>query len=560
MRANFFESADDKFRAVLDPRRVVRWLYLARFSVATSIYIAAIQAWQTADPEKTLVASLCFALTTIVVVASSIWTEVQRKPPTIGYLYGQFVFDLMVVTSVVHVTGGAASGFAALYILVNAAAAILLPTRGALLVAGLGSTFYVADVIVVGAGQLSVPLMLQLAVFVTVAFGSSAIAARLRERGQGTERLEAELASVRLRAADILANIRSGIITVDEFGALQYANPMASELLGLPLDTAIGRVVIGDLSRVAPVIGNALDRALHQEVHNSRSEGFLTHEGRAFPVGLTTTSDDGDRRHVPRTATVIFQDISDQKRLESLNLRAQRLEAVAELSASLAHEIKNPLASIRSAVEQMSRRPAANDDERTLGNLIVRESDRLSRLLTEFLDFARVRVTKVEPVDLGQMAKAAAALALAHPKKAMDVRLDVEVPGILPPFDGDEDLLHRAVFNLVLNALQAAPDSSTVRVSVRAVEQDQLPSGVPFENGAFEIVVSDTGPGIHPDVRERLFEPFSTTKPGGTGLGLAVTYRAIEAHRGYILVDSDEQGTRFSVLLPRTPRSSGGLT
>jgi two-component system sensor histidine kinase PilS (NtrC family) len=557
MRANFFQTADDKVRGLLDPRRVVRWLYLARFTLATSIYVAAIRVWQITDPENTLVASLAFALTMVVTVPSAIWTGVQRKSPTIAFMYGQFVFDLLIVTSVVHVTGGLASGFAALYILVNAAAALLLPTRGALLVAGLGSTFYVADVIVVGAGPLSLALTLQLVVFVTVAFGTSSIAARLRERGQGTERLEAELASARLRAADILANIRSGILTVDEFGALQYANPMANELLGLPLDLAIGRPVLADLRRVAPVVGNALDHALRDHVHLSRAEGFLTRGGAVFPVGVTTTSDAGDGQHVPRSATAIFQDISDQKRLEQLNLRAQRLEAVAELSASLAHEIRNPLASIQSAVEQMSRRPAATEDERILGNLIVRESGRLSRVLTEFLDFARVRVTRMENVDLGQIARGAATLALAHPHHAENVRLDVEVDGDALSFLGDEDLLHRAIFNLILNALQASPAGSTVRVTARAVERRQLPSGVSFDGGAFEIAVTDEGPGIAPEIAERLFEPFSTTKVGGTGLGLAVTHRAVEAHKGYVLVDTAAAGTRFSVLLPRTPHSSG---
>ncbi len=557
MRANFFESADDRVRGLLAPRRMVRWLYLARFSVATSIYAAAIFVWAKTDQQDTLVASLTFALTMVVTVPSAIWTEVQRRPPTIAFMYGQFIFDLMIVTSVVQVTGGAAGGFAALYILVNAAAALLLPTRGALLVAGLGSTFYVADVIIVGADNLSLALALQLVVFVGVAFGTSSIAARLRERGQGTERLEAELASARLRAADILANIRSGIITVDEFGALQYANPMASDLLGLPLNTVIGRAVLADLRRVAPVVGNALDHALRDHVHLSRAEGFLTRDGSVFPVGVTTTSDAGDGQHVPRSATAIFQDISDQKRLEQLNLRAQRLEAVAELSASLAHEIRNPLASIQSAVEQMSRRPAATDDERTLGNLIVRESGRLSRVLTEFLDFARVRVTRMENVDLGQIARGAASLALAHPNRAENVQVEVEVIGESLPFVGDEDLLHRALFNLVLNAIQASPPGASVNVTARAVERAQLPSGVAFESGALEVAVADQGPGIAPEIAERLFEPFSTTKSGGTGLGLAVTHRAIEAHKGYVLVDSDRTGTRFTVLLPRSPRSTG---
>ncbi len=557
MRANFFQSADDKVLGLLEPRRFVRWLYLARFSVASAIYVAAIKWWQSTDPENTLVASLTFALTMIVVVASAIRTEVQRKAPTAAFFYGQFIFDLLVVTAVVHVTGGAASGFTALYILVTAAAAIMLPARGALLVAGLGSMFYVADVIIVGAGPLSLSLKLQLAVFVGVAFGTSSIAARLRERGQGTERLQAELVSARLRAADILANIRSGIITVDEFGTLQYANPLASELMGLPLEAVLGRQVLGDLRRVAPVVGNALDSALREQVHLSRAEGFLSRDGVVFPVGVTTTSDEGDGQHVPRTATAIFQDISDQKRLEQLNLRAQRLEAVAELSASLAHEIRNPLASIQSAVEQMSRRPAATDDERTLGNLIVRESTRLSRLLNEFLDFARVRVTKVEPVDLGQIARGAAALAMAHPGNPDGAHVDVQLPAGPLPFEGDEDLLHRALFNLILNALQASPVGAAVRVAARAVTRDELPKGVSFSLGGFEIAVTDQGPGIDPDVAERLFEPFSTTKPGGTGLGLAVTHRAIESHRGYVLVDTDARGTRFTVLLPRTKRTPG---
>jgi two-component system sensor histidine kinase PilS (NtrC family) len=558
MRANFFQSADDRALGLLDPRRVVRWLYLARFSVATSIYVAAIRLW--GDPElleNTLVASLTFALTMIVTVPSAVWTEVQRKRPTIAFLYGQFVYDLLVVTAVVHVTGGAASGFAALYILVNASSALMLPRRGALLLAGLGSMFYVADVIVVGEGPLSLALTLQLGVFVGVALGTSGIAARLRERGQGTERLEAELASARLRAADILANIRSGILTVDEFGALQYANPTASELLGLPLATSIGRSILPDLRRVAPVVGNALDHALRDHVHLSRAEGFLARDGSIFPVGVTTTSDAGDGQHVPRSATAIFQDISDQKRLEQLNLRAQRLEAVAELSASLAHEIRNPLASIQSAVEQMARRPAATDDERTLGNLIVRESGRLSRVLNEFLDFARVRVTRMADVDLGQITRGAAALALAHPNRADAVRVDVEVEGDVLPFVGDEDLLHRAIFNLVLNAVQASPADGVVRVTARALARTQLRSGVSFDEGAYEVVIADQGPGIDPAIAERLFEPFSTTKPGGTGLGLAVTHRAIEAHKGYVLVDTDSKGTRFTVLLPRSTRSTG---
>src|SRR4029077_19044868 len=124
-----------------------------------------------------------------------------------------------------------------------------------------------------------------------------------------------------------------------------------------------------------------------------RVEGSVRRADRVFPIGLTTTTIEGPKGEMPRV-TAIFADISDSKRLEELHLRAERLEAVAELSSSLAHEIKNPLASIRSSVEQLSRSTRANADERFVGGVIVRETDRLSRLLTEFLDFSRVRVTE----------------------------------------------------------------------------------------------------------------------------------------------------------------------
>ena len=231
-------------------------------------------------------------------------------------------------------------------------------------------------------------------------------------------------------------------------------------------------------------------------------------------------------------------------------MRAGRLEAVAELGASLAHEIKNPLASIRSAVEQLARMPQADDDARTLGSLITRESDRLSRLLTEFLDFARVRVTRLQAVDLGSIAVGAANLVATHPDRASGVSITCSVPDTPLVIDGDEDLLHRAVFNLALNAAQATPPNGKVRVEVAPVAAEQLPSGVSFDSGAVALKVSDNGPGIAPEVRERMFEPFMTTKPGGSGLGLSVVHRAIEAHRGVVLVDTDATGTRFTVLLP----------
>jgi signal transduction histidine kinase len=204
--------------------------------------------------------------------------------------------------------------------------------------------------------------------------------------------------------------------------------------------------------------------------------------------------------------------------------------------------------------------PRANDDERTLTGLVVRESDRLSRLLSEFLDFARVRVARTRPVDVGDVARHATALAQAGPERK-DVQIICDIPdGVSLIVDADDDLLHRAVFNLVLNAVQASPNGGIVHVDVTLGSFEPLPVGVSFDTGTVALRVRDAGAGIPVEIRDRLFDPFFTTKPGGSGLGLAVVQRAIEAHRGLVFVDSGGHGTRFTIVLPRTqPARSGAI-
>ena len=550
---------DDPTRqTILDPYRILRWVHLARLAMSGAIFVAAVLAWRNADEGLTLVASLLITGALVFTSGSALYSGIYGKPLRTGFFYSQSLFDLLVVTTIVHVTGSGTSQFAALYILVIAAASLLLPYTGRLLIAALGCVLYFADVIITPGTPLDLGVWLQLGVFAAVALGSGYIAARLRQAGAGTQQLAAELVKVRLQAADILKNIRSGIVTVDAAGGLVYANPAASQLLGIPLDEHLGSRVIETISVAAPELARALGRAARDGTRTSRAEGSITVRDRRFPIGLNTTRSEGDGA-ATATATAIFQDISDQKRLDTLNARAERLEAVAELSASLAHEIKNPLAAIRSAVETLGRSPRSNADERTLAELIVRESDRLSRLLSEFLDFARVRVARVEPLDLAAIARGAASLAAAHPDRPNDVEVVCVGANDRMVVEGDEDLLHRAVFNLALNAVQASPHGGRVRVELAPLSMDQVPAGVSFDLGGVALRVSDDGPGIPAEIRDRLFDPFFTTKPGGSGLGLSIVHRAIEAHAGFVFVDSDDRGTRVTVLLPSHQSDNGEL-
>jgi two-component system, NtrC family, sensor histidine kinase PilS len=552
-------STDPALKAILDPRRLLRWVLIGRLCLASAIFIAAVTNWTSVDRSKTLVASLAFAISAIVTVGSAGYAEIYRKRFGQAFLYMQAVFDLLLVTAVVHLTNGAASPFAALYILVIATASLLVPVSGGLVIAALGIAFYFTDVVLILHSPLSDPgVWLQLAVIALVTLGIRYLSARLRESGEGKAMLVAALEQTRLQADDILRNIRSGVITVNAEGRLLFANPTAEQLLDVPLIAKLGQPVVESIGKVSPDLATAIQLAAETKTRTTRGEGVVTTGARRFPIGVTTTYTEHDPEGGRRTATAIFQDLSDQKRMDALRLRAERLEGIAELSASLAHEIKNPLASIRSAVEQIGKMPAMSEDQKTLSSLVMKESDRLSRLLSEFLDFARVRVAKTKPIDLADVARGAARLADTHPDRDRSVRVTFEEPtsGRIS-LDGDEDLLHRAVFNLALNAVQAAPANSEVRIEVARGPLDPIPAGFRFDSEPVSLRVSDSGPGIPPDVRDRMFDPFFTTKSNGTGLGLAVVHRAIEAHRGLVLVDSNPRGTRFTVILPSTQNGRG---
>ena len=540
----------------LDPARLMRWVYVARISIASAIFIAAAVAslkGPLQDTGQLLVASVTLLVTFAVSTGSAFYGRLSKRTLRPNFYYLQSVFDLLLVTAVVHLTRDprtGASQFAALYILVIATASLLLPANGGLLIALFGDVLYVADSIFSIDAPFGLDVWWQLGVFAFVALGSAYLSGKLQEARSGTED---QLAHARLQAADILFNIRSGVVTVDASGDLLYANPMAEQLLGVDLEDFIGQPVLEEIRRVAPELADALERSVQNRVRTTRAEGIIVTVEKKFPIGVTTTYTDGDGLRTDRTATAIFQDISDQKRLDALRLRAERLEGIAELSASLAHEIKNPLASIRSAVEQLSRSPFSGADERTLAHLVMRESDRLSRLLSEFLDFARVRVARLESLDIATLVAGTVSLALSHPDREQGVAIVTHVEPGRFIIEGDDDLLHRAVFNLLLNAIQASPPNGEILLDVSAATIEQIGSGSAFPHGAVALSVSDSGSGIPAGIRDRLFDPFFTTKPGGSGLGLAVVHRAIDAHRGLVLLDSGPAGTRFTVVLPCLP-------
>lgn len=526
---------------------VLQWLIGMRLALATGALWRVALVW-TDSPDSAFLTAVVVLVIFVLSAYGHFVVRLGRAVPSESQLYVQAFTDVVAIVTLVHLTGGERSPFPSLFVVVIAAYSLYLQFGSALLVTILSLSLYFADVVwfqpeIPGAGFVG-----QLIVFSLVFAVVSVLARRLRIAGARTLELETELAQVRLEADDVLKTITSGVLTIDPMGRLAFINPMAEKLLGLTARRNLGLPVMEAIRATAPALADALVASMRWGRRIARSEGIVTKpDGTTFPVGLSVTTLERSGQSSP-SVTAIFADISDQKRLQELHLRAERLEAVAELSASLAHEIRNPLAAIRSSVEQMSRSPRANDDERFLASLIVRESDRLSRLLSEFLDFSRVRVTRSAPMDLQAVARGALRLIREHPDCHADAVL--EVAGEEVVVEGDEDLLHRVISNLTLNAVQAAKGPVKVTVTTGYATQGELPSGAALDRAA-RIVVADNGPGIPEEVRPRLFEPFVTGRVGGSGLGLSIVQRAVEAHRGLVFVDSTlGVGTTFTIYLP----------
>jgi len=530
-----------------DQRTLLTWLFAGRLVLATGVLLGAGLVW-TERPQESFIVSVAVVFALVFTLYGAGTVFLLRRPPTNAFFLIQALVDLGLVTTILHFAGQPQSAFPALYVLVVAAYSLLMPPAWVAITAILASALFLGDTVWNHGASLDTASWAQIVVF-NLVFGIVAVLGhRLREAGMEQATLATELQRVRLEADDILRNIRSGVLTVDGFGRLAFINPTAERLLDLDGEALIGLPVLDHLKTRSSELWAAVATGIRNGRKISRGEGMVVQgAGRMFPIGLSTTTFRQEAQEAP-SVTAIFTDISDLKEVQELHMRAERLEAVAELSASLAHEIRNPLASIRSSVEQLARSKHADEDERFLSGLIVRESDRLSRLLSEFLDFARVRATHFAPLDLHSVVVAVVRLIRAHPDCRPDAVITVEGGHTL--LEGDEDLLHRVVTNLVLNAVQAARGPVRVTVSVSAAQASEIPHGTDLEH-AIRLQVRDNGPGIPEEVRERLFQPFVSGRSGGSGLGLAIVQRAVEAHRGLVLVDSAPgSGTTFTIFLP----------
>ncbi len=475
----------------------------------------------------------------------------------------QLWVDAGLVSAFIHVTGGVTSHFSSLYVLPIIAASRIRFRRGALQVGGLSAALYLA--LVVGqyasnpfVSQFGLPEWevaipgglpsLRFAQFVVVInlFGFMAVAVlagSLAEglRSAGTRLADASLAIADLRAFNehVINSLVSGLVTADREGRILTFNRSAAVITGRQGSEAIGRSAADVLGLPAtfrdrlPGLGETRSLRVDYE--------FRTADGRQVEVGVTAARlvfPDGQLGFL-----FTFQDVTDVKRLERDAGLRQRLAAVGEMAAGIAHEIRNPLASMSGSIQVLREELDLSQEQAQLMDIVLRESERLNQTIRSFLDYARPQRSTITRFDVGRVVRDTALLL----RNRADVReghvVEVDVPSEPVWHDADENQVRQVVWNLATNGLRAMADGGRLSLSVRRV---------PGASGEEVLLtVSDEGCGIPADQIDGIFQPFRSSFERGTGLGLAIVHRIVTDSNGRIDVSSSVGvGTTIRVHLP----------
>lgn len=456
----------------------------------------------------------------------------------------QVVSDLIFVTLVVYATGGVDSSLNFLYPLVIIVACILLPRVWTYLVAALAFILYGAvldltffDVIPSysqtspGLRTLQAIILVNLFAFMAVAYLAGQLSSKLRQVDVRLKHTRGALENLQALHENIIESITGGIITTGLDGYITFANGAVHRLLdrkeGAFLGEPVHRLFLDPLPHATGSSG-------HGEVR------FVTENGyrKTFRV-LTSALVVAERGVVGYVYT--FDDLTDLRRLEREVRIQDRLAAVGRLAAAIAHEIRNPLTSIAGSVSMLSEIPDLSEEHRQLLQIVIRESERLNAIITDFLAYSRNRQYQFARVDIIPLLEDTLIL-LEHRLEAQNspIRIDrrYTVESAVAMVDGDR--MKQVFWNFCENAVRAMATGGTLRVAVENLDKE------------WQISFADTGPGMSPQLVERIFEPFQSEFEGGTGLGLAIVYQIVQAHDGKVWARSKlGVGSEFVLRLNR---------
>jgi two-component system, NtrC family, sensor histidine kinase PilS len=491
------------------------------------------------------------AVSLATVVLSSVVLLLSRpsaKPRQMAWLIS--LLDVAIVTAVVASTGGARSMFTFLYVMLVTAACVTLSRTGGLTIAAIASSLYTGLVF----GRTVFPLtalfevpeestalevltmFANAATFLVVAIVAGGLAERFRSTRAELEAQRKNLENLKVFKDLVFESVGTGLIAVDRAKTITAFNRTAATISAVPVDQAIGRpwhAVFGDvvpLGAIEAAVDAGRQPTARHELTLPRAEGAGTPVRMIFSALMGA---DGDRLGL----ICACEDLSAIRAMEERLRHADRLATLGRLSANMAHEIRNPLASLTGAIEVLASQGPAGELRERLANIVLKESGRLDAILRDFLEYARpaplarARVNVCETID-------EVLVLLDHRATPGTLKVVRDLPASLE-WEVDPQQFRQAMWNLCLNAVQAMPDGGELHVAATVVE------------GHLVVRVEDSGDGIGRSDVAHVFEPFFSTKPGGSGLGLALVHRILKDHGGDVDVDSTPGGgSTFTLRIP----------
>jgi two-component system sensor histidine kinase PilS (NtrC family) len=472
--------------------------------------------------------------------------------------------DLIVETLLVYFTGGLDSPFSFLYLVSIITASMLLYRRGGLLSASGAVILYGAlgDLMYYGflpqpeqswfvptpwtSSRLYLNMATNFAGFYATALLTSYLSEKLQKTFEELDVNRQNLAALRALNQNVVESIPSGLVTLSADGIATFVNPAGCSILERDPGAVVNQ-------HVADLGFFSVDE--WADVRQTLTTGTVVRKERDdFPVrdevrnlGYAVTP----LYTIEGTAsgyTLIFQDLTEMKTMEAELRLKDRMAAVGELSAGIAHEIRNPLAAIAGSVQVLKKSTALSPQEQRLMSIILKESDRLNKSIADFLRFVRPQEKRTAAFDIAANLSETLDLLTNSPELTADHRIMRQIDPPTFIMAGDADQIRQVFWNLARNAVQAMPNGGVLTVSTH------------IHGDAYHILFSDSGRGMSEADQRRLFQPFRTNFPSGTGLGMAISYRIVQEHGGRIDVSSREgMGTTIAVSLPVAASQSRGL-
>ncbi len=547
-------------------RRKLLWLIAGRAAAVTLLFGSAILIQARApgslriDPFFFLIA-LTYALTVVYTLTVK---RAERHPWLVDVQLG---LDALTISAVVYLTGGISSYFSSLYTLPIIAASTISSWRGGLTVAflslvmygGLALAQYVGTPLLPGfvdTSALPAPRVALFTVglnafgFFAVAGLSGYLAEGLRRAGAQLERASSELADLQAFSQYVINSLTSGLVTTDIDGRVLTFNRAAEAITGLSAKDVAGRTAT-DVLQMPAEAARVLSRVETRPPLSRVEFGFTRADGRPIELGLSTAP-----LVTPRGETGVlftFQDVTEVRKLERESRVQQRLAAVGEMAAGIAHEIRNPLASMSGSIQILRHELPLSEEQSQLMDIVLRESERLNETIRSFLAYARPQRNAAAPMDVRQVVTDTATLLQNSAELSQSHRIEVDVPEEDVSYQADEGQIRQIVWNLATNGLRAMPGGGRLRLSVRRAATN--PGGA----GEVVIAVEDEGVGIPPEELDGIFQPFRSAFIRGTGLGLSIVRRIVSDYGGEVQVTSERgAGTRVAVTLPLEVAAAAG--